>query len=62
MRKIELDKFMCSLAKQHGEMPKVWEKALAEQGLAYNCFTNSLHPIIPYTDEDQIQTESITHP
>lgn len=48
MRKIDLDKFICSLAKQHGEMPKIWENALAEQGLAYNCFTNSLRPIMPY--------------
>ena len=51
MGKIDLDKFICSLAKQHKEMPKVWENALSEQGLAYNYATNSLHPIMPYTED-----------
>ena len=35
MGKIDIDKFMLSLFSQHGEMPKVWEKALADQGLKY---------------------------
>lgn len=34
--KLNIEKFFISLFKQHKEMPKVWENALKEQGLAFD--------------------------
>ena len=36
MAQLDTTKFFISLFKQHGEMPKVWEKALANQGLRFD--------------------------
>lgn len=52
--KLDIEKFFISLFKQHKEMPKVWEKALKEQGLVFDG--EKLVPINEKCTEEELVT------
>ena len=50
--KLDVEKFLLSLFKQHKEMPKIWEKALKEQDLAFDG--ENLVPINEKCTEEEL--------